>query len=409
MYGEPTTIGERTNIQEDAVLHPGYPLSVDTGCTIGHKAMLQPANSVRARQWTGTLPVLCRPDPGADRAETPHGLQPETNGMTSRRKPLAITMGDPSGVGAEVTVKAMASLPPERRGDYLIVGDRDTLQRAIQTCDVDLALAVRSGAPGRKGALTVVEVPVEVLPRRFGVLSPSCGEAAFRYVERAVAMAMKGEVAGIVTAPINKEALNAAGYHYDGHTGMLAHLTGCERAWMLLASKTLNVIHISTHVSLKDAIARATPQRVFETIRAGRNHLLRVGIERPRIAVAGINPHCGENGLFGREDELQIAPGVKMARDEGIDVTGPVPADTVYYHAHHGAFDLIVAQYHDQGHIPIKLIAFDTAVNVSLGLPIDRTSVDHGTAFDIAGTGKANHVNMLSALAYADRLAAGRG
>ncbi|MCC2098839.1 MAG: 4-hydroxythreonine-4-phosphate dehydrogenase PdxA, partial [Hyphomicrobiales bacterium] len=207
---------------------------------------------------------------------------------------------------------------------------------------------------------------------------------------------------------INKEALNAAGHHYDGHTGMLAHLTGSKSSWMLLASPTLNVLHVSTHVSLKDAIGRAQPERVLETIRTGDRHLRRMGIENPRIAVAGINPHCGENGLFGREDDEQIAPGVRMAQDEGINVQGPISADTVYHRANNGAFDLVIAQYHDQGHIPIKLIAFDTAVNVSLGLPIDRCSVDHGTAFDIAGTGKANHVNMLAALDYAGKLANGK-
>ncbi|MFL5187020.1 MAG: PdxA family protein, partial [Microvirga sp.] len=153
------------------------------------------------------------------------------------------------------------------------------------------------------------------------------------------------------------------------------------------------------------AIERATPERVLETIRVGQRHFQRMGTARPRIAVAGINPHCGENGLFGREDDDQLVPAVAAARADGIDVSGPISADTVYHRAYQGAFDLIVAQYHDQGHIPIKLVAFDTAVNVSLGLPIDRSSVDHGTAFDIAGTGKANHVNMLSALDYARRLA----
>lgn len=212
----------------------------------------------------------------------------------------------------------------------------------------------------------------------------------------------------IVTAPINKAALNAAGHHFDGHTGMLAHLTGSKSSWMLLASPTLNVLHVSTHVSLKEAIARATTERVLETIRIGDAHMKRMGMAAPRIAVAGINPHCGEGGLFGTEDDDNIAPAVEAARAEGIDVVGPIPPDTLYYRAHSGAFDLVIAQYHDQGHIPIKLIAFDTAINVSLGMPIDRCSVDHGTAFDIAGTGKANHVNMLAALDYADRLVAGK-
>ncbi len=189
---------------------------------------------------------------------------------------------------------------------------------------------------------------------------------------------------------------------------MLAALTGQKKAWMLLASDRLKVVHVSTHVSLRDAITRATPDTVLATIRTGHEHLQRIGIAAPRIAVAGINPHCGEGGLFGTEDDEQIVPAVKQAQAEGIDVQGPIPADTVFHRAYNGAFDLVVAQYHDQGHIPIKLVAFDTAVNVSLGLPIDRTSVDHGTAFDIAGQGIAKHDNMNAAIAYARRLTAGR-
>lgn len=320
------------------------------------------------------------------------------------QKPIVITMGDPSGVGAEVTVKAIASFPAELRAKYAVIGDRDTLNRAVTAAGVDLPLSDTA----KPGALRVIDVPVPNLPGKFGVLSDACGEAAFQYINTAVQLTTSGQAACIVTAPINKEALNAAGHHYDGHTGMLAHLTGCKSSWMLLASETLNVIHVSTHVALRDAITRATPDRVLETIRVGHRHMKRMGIANPRIAVAGINPHCGENGLFGREDDLQIRPGVERAQAEGINVVGPISADTVYFRAHRGDFDLVVAQYHDQGHIPIKLIAFDSAVNVSLGLPIDRVSVDHGTAFDIAGTGRANHVNMLSALSYADKLTNGR-
>jgi len=316
-------------------------------------------------------------------------------------RPIVITMGDPSGVGAEVTVKALADRPEALRRSTIVVGDRDTLQRAVGICGLGLPI-VEPGST--EDGIRVAHVPIEGLPGRFGVLDPACGEAAFRYIERAVRMAEACEAACIVTAPINKEALNAAGHHYDGHTGMLAHLTGSKSSWMLLASERLSVVHVSTHVSLKDAIGRATTERVLETIRTGHRHLRRMGIEAPRIAVAGINPHCGENGLFGREDDDAIAPAVAQARAEGIDVQGPISADTVYHRAYQGGFDLVVAQYHDQGHIPIKLVAFDTAVNVSLGLPIDRCSVDHGTAFDIAGTGRANHGNMLSALDYAARM-----
>ncbi|SFC25967.1 4-hydroxythreonine-4-phosphate dehydrogenase PdxA [Tropicimonas isoalkanivorans] len=322
--------------------------------------------------------------------------------------PIVITMGDPSGVGAEVIVKAFAELSPDARARYTVIGDRDTLERARTACDVTLPITDPEGR--EEGGLSVLHVPVDGLPGKFGVLSEACGEACYQYIKKAVEMTMDGAAAGIVTAPINKAALNAAGHHYDGHTGLLAHLSGSKSSWMLLASPTLNVIHVSTHVSLKDAITeRATPDRIYQTIVTGHRHMQRMGIESPRIAVAGINPHCGEGGLFGNEDDLQVTPGVERAQAEGINVVGPIPADTAYYRAHSGDFDLMVAQYHDQGHIPVKLIAFDTAINCSLGLPIDRCSVDHGTAFDLAGTGRAKHVNMLAALDYGRKLAASRG
>ncbi|ODT66444.1 MAG: 4-hydroxythreonine-4-phosphate dehydrogenase PdxA [Pelagibacterium sp. SCN 63-23] len=319
-------------------------------------------------------------------------------------KPIAITMGDPAGVGAEVIVKAAADLSPAERAQLVVVGSAETMERAIAATGVRLRLVTDASEGEDVLRLDPVDVPGMPLP--FGKLDPVGGEASYRFIARAVDLAQSGQAAGIVTAPINKEALNLAGHHYDGHTGMLAHLTGARSSFMLLASEKLKVIHVSTHVSLRDAIGRATPERILETIRTGHAHLKRIGYANPRIAVAGINPHCGENGLFGREDDLQVAPAVDMARQEGIDVVGPISADTLYYRAHSGAFDLVVAQYHDQGHIPIKLVAFDTAVNVSLGLPIDRTSVDHGTAFDLAGTGRAKHVNMLAAIAYARKLAA---
>lgn len=310
---------------------------------------------------------------------------------------IGITMGDPCGVGPEISVRALAEMPERERDATRIYGNLVTLEAARAILGIDINLAPY-----------VVDLPIENAPLPWGELSPVAGDAAFRFIEKAVRDAEKGEIGCIVTAPINKEALNLAGHHYDGHTGMLRELTGSKAAYMLLASEKLKVIHVSTHVSLQDAIRRATTERVLATIRAGHNHLKRIGYEAPRIAVAGINPHCGENGLFGTEDDEQIAPAVAQARAEGIDAHGPISADTVFYRACAGAFDLVVAQYHDQGHIPIKLVAFDTAVNVSVELPIDRTSVDHGTAFDIAGRGIANHGNMNSAIAYARRLVAGQ-
>jgi 4-hydroxythreonine-4-phosphate dehydrogenase len=310
-------------------------------------------------------------------------------------------MGDPSGVGPEVIVKALASLTPGERRDFVVVGDMAVLRRADAVAGTGLAF----GPVAESGDhVRVDEIAIEGALPAFGKVDPAAGDASVRAISRAVDLAMSGVADVIVTAPINKEAMNLAGHHHDGHTGLLAHLTGRRSAFMLLASERLNCIHVSTHVSLRTAIERATTERVLATIEAGHRHFLRIG-RRARIAVAGLNPHCGEGGLFGTEDTEFLVPAVEAARDRGIDVSGPIPADTVYARAYGGAFDLVVAQYHDQGHIPIKLVAFETAVNVSIGLPIDRVSVDHGTAFDIAGTGRANHVNMLSAIAYARMMA----
>lgn len=321
--------------------------------------------------------------------------------MKSRTHRIGITMGDPAGIGPEIICKALATMDARERAEIRIFGTRATLYAAAAIVGAKLDF-------GNGGSDVFVDdvVPDATLP--FGRLDPAAGDACFRYVERAVAAARAGEIGVIVTAPINKEALNAAGHHYDGHTGMLAALTGARTSFMLLTSQRMSVVHVSTHVSLHEAIRRATTERILATVRVGNAHMKRLGMARPRIAVAGINPHCGEGGLFGTEDDRQIAPAVTQAQVEGIDVVGPIPADTVYHRAYNGAFDLVVAQYHDQGHIPMKLVAFDTTVNVSLGLPIDRTSVDHGTAFDIAGTGRAKHVNMLAAIDYARSLATHR-
>lgn len=309
--------------------------------------------------------------------------------------PIGITMGDPAGVGPEIIVKSLADMTPEARKGFRVFGSSAYLAAAEDVLKTGIELA----------GLDVhhIDIPGGHIP--FGQLDPRGGDACFRFIEAAVRAAQTDQISCIVTAPINKAALNAAGHHYDGHTGMLASLTGSKTSFMLLASERLNVIHVSTHVALKDAITRATTARILATIRAGHAHFLRFG-DAPRIAVAGINPHCGEGGLFGSEDDDQIAPAVALARAEGINAVGPIPGDTVYHRAYNGAFDLVIAQYHDQGHIPIKLVAFDTAVNVSVELPIDRCSVDHGTAFDIAGKGIANNTNLNHALAYAARLAA---
>ncbi|MDP6952170.1 MAG: 4-hydroxythreonine-4-phosphate dehydrogenase PdxA [Alphaproteobacteria bacterium] len=314
-------------------------------------------------------------------------------------KPLGITMGDPSGVGPEIICRALAALPAELRAGIVVIGDPDILARAN---DITGA-AVRFG-DGDGVRIIAVDTP-EKDTIRDGEISPGGGHAAYGYVVKAVEMAKADEISVIITAPLNKAALHRAGHKYDGHTGLIQHLCGAPSSFMLLYSEALSCIHVSTHVSLAEAIARTRKERVLETIRAGNAHFRRLGVEKPRIACAGLNPHCGEGGLFGDEDTREIVPAIEAAQAEGIAVSGPYPPDTVFFRAHRGEFDLVVANYHDQGHIPTKLIAFETTVNVSLGLPVQRASVDHGTAFDIAWTGKADHTNMLAALAYGRRIA----
>lgn len=318
---------------------------------------------------------------------------------------VGITMGDPSGVGPEIICKALAALDAKQRSTTIVIGDPLFLQQANRLLGTDLIFGPAFSSLSA-GAVPLVEVPGSHSDQvTAGAASAAGGEAAYRCIVRAVELSREGAIDVIVTAPLNKAALHSAGHHFDGHTGLLAHLTGTEQSFMLLTSEKLATIHVTTHVSMREATERITCARVLATIRAGDAHLTQMGLARPRIAVAGLNPHCGEGGIFGREEIEQIGPAVDAARDEGISAEGPIPGDTIFYRAMRGEFDLVVAQYHDQGHAPAKLLAFDTTVNVSLGLPIRRTSVDHGTAFDIAWSGQADHRNMLSAIAYGRRWA----
>ena len=321
---------------------------------------------------------------------------------------IGITMGDPAGVGAEVICRALAELTPAERTRVVVFGTGRVLERANALVGAGLSFA-SAGSDARDGEVAIVDIaPPGAGMIADGTVSAAAGACSHAYIVRAVQAALDRDIDVIVTAPINKEALHAAGHRFDGHTELLAHLTGAKSSFMLLASQTLSTIHVSTHVSLSGAIARATPERELATIEVGNAFLKRLGIARPRIAVAGLNPHGGENGLFGRDEIERIVPAIEAARRAGIDVTGPLPGDSVFLRAVKGEFDLVVAQYHDQGHIPTKLIAFDTTINVSLGLPILRVSVDHGTAFDIAWSGRAHHANMSAAIAYARRIAADR-
>ncbi len=325
------------------------------------------------------------------------------------RPRIGITMGDAAGVGPEVVVKALAHAEVYARSRPIVIGDAKRLERAARLTRTRLAIRAVAQPqaaryePGTADCIDLALVP-EDLP--FGVLSPLAGEAAYRYVERAVTLALAGSIDAICTAPLNKEALNAAGHRYPGHTELLAELTGTREVSLMLLAPNLRVIHVTTHIGLLDAVARIDAGLVDRTITRGRELLQRAGIEEPRIAVCGINPHAGEGGLFGRgEEEAKIVPAMALCRARGWRVEGPLPADTLFFRALRGDFDLVVAMYHDQGHCPVKAVAFDLGVNVTAGLPVVRTSVDHGTAFDIAGTGRADERSLLEALRQAALLA----
>ena len=243
----------------------------------------------------------------------------------------------------------------------------------------------------------------------FGELSAVAGDAAYQYIARAVELAQAQQIDAICTAPLNKEALHAGGHKFPGHTEMLAHLTGVDEVSMMLVAPQLRVIHVTTHIGIIDAIRKIEPGLVQRTIERGHATLVKAGIAKPRIGVCGINPHAGENGLFGYgEEEEKIIPAVKVLQERGLDVTGPLPADTLFYRAGRGDFDLVVAMYHDQGHGPVKVLGLEAGVNVTVGLDVIRTSVDHGTAFDIAGKGIADEGSMLEALRQGAELATRR-
>lgn len=320
--------------------------------------------------------------------------------------PIGITIGDPVGIGPEIIAKTFAE-PGAGENRAVVIGDQKILRRAVELLGLDLRINTVSGPedarfePNMMDVISATELP-EDLP--FGVLDGRAGAAAFEYVRLATELASTGRLSAIVTAPLNKEAMHLGGHKYPGHTEILADLTRTEDYAMMLVADELRVIHVSTHVPLREAVERVTPDRELTVMRLARDAMLRIGIESPRIAVAGLNPHAGENGLFGDEDSERIAPAVEAAKNEGIDASGPWAPDTVFSRAVRGDFDIVVVQYHDQGHIPIKLLGFETGVNVTVGLPFFRTSVDHGTAFDIAGTGKADHSSMKVALKLARKL-----
>ena len=308
---------------------------------------------------------------------------------------VAITMGDAAGVGPEIIVKAMAGRGVHTCCRPLVVGDTVRLGRAAAICNVHAAVRPvdnPANAAFEVGTIDCIDLGLIPQDLPFGTLSAVAGDAAFRYIERAVALALAGSVEAICTAPINKEALRAGGHVFPGHTEILAALTGTPEVSMMLRAPGLRVIHCTTHIGLIDAIARIDAGLVERTIRRAHETLVRSGIAAPRIAVCGINPHAGEHGLFGHGED-------------GIDVVGPLAADTLFFRAARGDFDVVVAMYHDQGHGPVKVLGLDAGVNITVGLPVVRTSVDHGTAFDIAGTGRADERSLIEAVRQAAELA----
>jgi len=325
---------------------------------------------------------------------------------------IAITIGDPAGVGPEVTAKALARDEVWDCCRPLVVGDAGLLARAVALVSAPPSLRPIGDVAEARFDPTAPDVldlrnvdPATLQP---GKVSATAGRAAVDYIERAVALALAGRVDGIATGPINKAALRAAGIPHIGHTELLAALTGAERVTTMLATPGLRVVHVTRHVPLREVAAHVTRERVLETIRLTDEGLRGMGIPHPCLAVAALNPHGGDGGLIGREEIEVIGPAVEAARAEGIEAHGPIPADSVFFRAIRGEFDAVVAMYHDQGHIPIKTHGFERSVTVTLGLPIVRTSVDHGTAFDIAWQGVANEESMVEAIRLAARLAAGR-
>ncbi|MBR1190916.1 4-hydroxythreonine-4-phosphate dehydrogenase PdxA [Bradyrhizobium sp. AUGA SZCCT0169] len=325
------------------------------------------------------------------------------------RPTIAITMGDPAGIGPEVIMKALAQEATRAICNPLVIGDANRLRKAGRLVGASVAVDALGDAKQADFAASAVQcLDLKLVPDDlpFGQVSAAAGEVAYRCIEKAVEVVQAGDAQAICTAPLSKEALHAAGHKFPGHTELLAHLTGTPEVSMMLVSSKLRVIHVTTHIGLLDAIEKIEPGLVERVISRGHGVLVRAGIANPRIGVCAINPHAGENGLFGRgEEAAKIAPAIDACQRRGWDVRGPLPADTLFFLAGRGDYDMVVAMYHDQGHGPIKVLGLEAGVNITVGLPVIRTSVDHGTAFDIAGKGIADERSLIEALRQAADLA----
>jgi len=337
------------------------------------------------------------------------------------KKNIGITMGDPAGIGPEISIKAFQKKSLYEKCNPLLIGDKSIVESYLEKFpEINIKVnAITKPEDGlyEWGTMDVIDLAsVDANELQIGVVSKDAGNAAYLYVEKVIELALEGKVDATVTNPLNKEALNLAGHHFAGHTEIYGQLTNTYKFSMMLADGDLRVVHVSTHVSLREACDLVKRERVLDVIKIAHQACVNLGIENPRIAVAGLNPHCGENGLFGTEEIDEIIPAIEAAKSEGINVYGPEPADTVFSKARGGIYDIVVAMYHDQGHIPLKLLGFVydkkqnkwkevSGVNITLGLPIIRTSVDHGTAFDQAGSMTASELSLENAIDYAVQLA----
>ncbi|MGE4284342.1 MAG: 4-hydroxythreonine-4-phosphate dehydrogenase PdxA [Clostridia bacterium] len=340
--------------------------------------------------------------------------------MNNQLPIIGISMGDPSGIGPEIAAKSLAEKEVYEMCRPLITGDASAMEQAIKIAKVDLKVNVINKVSDAKfeyGTMDVVDLKnVDVKELVHGKVSAMAGKAAFEAIKKVIELAMENEIDATVTGPIHKEGINKAGFHYTGHTEIYAHFTDTKDYTMMLAEGTLRVAHVSTHVSLRQACDNVKKERVLAVIKLAYNAMRDFGIAEPRIGVAGLNPHASDGGLFGWEEEKEIMPAIKEANTLGINAEGPVPPDTVFSKARGGQYDIVVAMYHDQGHIPLKVVGFTydeqqkkwnsvSGVNITLGLPIIRSSVDHGTAFGKAGKGTATPESMLNAIQYAVKFA----
>lgn len=305
------------------------------------------------------------------------------------RPTIGITMGDAAGIGPEIIDKALSKKEIYKISRPIVIGDASVLSDALKVAKVKVKIQTVAGPSSARfefGTIEVIDLKnIRLSELKMGQVQAMAGKASVEYVQKAVELALRGEIDAMVTAPLNKEAMNMSGYDYAGHTEILADLTKTKDYAMMLVAGKLRVVHVTTHVSMRQACSLIKKERVLTVIRLTHQVVQRLGTEKPKIAVAGFNPHAGESGMFGDEEIREITPAIEDARKSGMDVLGPMPPDTVFLRASKGEFDAVVAMYHDQGHIPVKMLGFESGVNVTIGLPIIRTSVDHGTAYRRAG------------------------